>query len=234
MNEYLWVSNLWPCTLIPSPFSFPPHSQDTMIFNTLAMHSLILFLCKCCCFSLKYWLSHSPFQQLFLPQKLFLTTLVLVRHPFSVFPLPEHLPPTVSQLPVHLCVLLIKLHISWGQWTWPSHSYCFLSNSTVPGTNRHLFDEWTRKQKQWEYIRILINHIMNEEAEGSEWGGKKPGKKHIERIRGQLGETVKKNSLGSRCPKMKMPHLIQIRKTGKSVFIWCGKRYFLIPLPRKY
>lgn len=140
------------------------------------MHSLILFLCNSC-FSLKHWLSCSPFQQLFLPQKRFLTTLVLVRHPFSVFPLPEHLPPTVSQLPVYLCVLLIKLHMSWGQWTWPSHSYCLLSNSTVPGTNRHLFDEWTRKQKQWEYIRMLINHIMNEEAEGSEWGGKKSQEK---------------------------------------------------------
>lgn len=49
-----------------------------------------------------------------------------------------------------------------------------------------------------------------------------------------LESTVSKKSLGSRLPKMKMSHSVQVRKNNENAFILCGKRYFLMPLPKKY
>ena len=126
LSQIYYIYNLFACldinNLRTPLFCFPqwyiPISKSVFfpsnhLFSSflLSSHSpLFYFFANAIVSSWNTDFSHSPFLLLFLPPKLFLTTLVLVRYPFSVFPLPEHSPPTVSQLPVYLCVVLTKLH----------------------------------------------------------------------------------------------------------------------------
>lgn len=159
---FIWVLTLWPCNLIPLHSALSLHTLKIQwFFNTSAMHSLTFISLQMLLFLPETLTFPQPLSTVTFSKKLFPTTPVLVRYPSSVFPLPEHLLPIVPQLPVYLPVFLIMLHMSWGQWLCPSHSHCLLSNSTVPGTNRHSFDECMNEQgnrncgNTWECWQII-------------------------------------------------------------------------------
>lgn len=136
-----------------------------MIFNSSAKHCLI-FISLQMLLLLRHWPSQSPFQLLLLPKKLFLTTPVLVKYPFYVFPLPEYLSYTVPQLPVNLHVFHIRLFTRWGQWLCQSFSLSAVAQCVAQTGIIWWAHEWARKEKLWEYIKLITDHIKNEKAEG--------------------------------------------------------------------